>query len=169
MAIEHTLICPYHRHYADDIRALFHLSVRSIVHPRYSEQQLSAWSAAPRSAKHWHLRLTRSKAWLLLNRVDQFSSWQCIGFINVETHFSQRGYIDSLYIHPRWQRQGYALQLYRHLAMWARGQGYSHLSVDASYLSKDFFAKQGFVQVQRSYQRKLGQHIPGFYMTKHLD
>ncbi|MGH1382120.1 MAG: GNAT family N-acetyltransferase, partial [Shewanella xiamenensis] len=51
---------------------------------------------------------------------------------------------------------------------WARKQGYSQLSADASYLSRGLFIKLGFVQQQRSYQQKLGQVLPSFYMTKKL-
>lgn len=92
----------------------------------------------------------------------------CAGFINVETDFHHRGYIDSLYIHPDWQRQGLGERAYRQLELWAREQGYSQLSADASYLSRGLFIKLGFVQQQRSYQQKLGQVLPSFYMTKKL-
>jgi len=34
--------------------------------------------------------------------------------------------------------------------------------------SRGLFIKLGFVQQQRSYQQKLGQVLPSFYMTKKL-
>jgi GNAT superfamily N-acetyltransferase len=161
-------IQPYRSSYAREVSELFHLCVHSIDHSRYSQAQLAAWSAAPRSAKYWDLRLSRSKAWVMIATDAATSSQICCGFINIETHFARRGYLDSLYIHPDFQRQGLGERAYLTVEAWAKGQGYSCLSVDASFLSKGLFAKLGFAQVQRSYQQKLGQIIPGFYMTKRV-
>ncbi len=161
-------VIPYQRHYAREISELFHHCVQHIRHERYNAMQLQAWSQAPRSAKHWHLRLSRSRAWLILVTDEVSLSKICAGFINVETDFYHRGYIDSWYIHPDWQRQGLGERLYSHLEQWACEQGYSRLTTDASYLSKELFLKLGFSQEQRSYQQKRGQILPSFYMSKIL-
>ncbi|WP_372933246.1 GNAT family N-acetyltransferase [Shewanella putrefaciens] len=161
-------IQPYQPKYAQAISELFHLCVHNIKHERYSQTQLNAWSKAPRSAKHWHLRLSRSQAWIILVTSAESLSKICVGFINVETDYYHRGYIDSFYIHPDWQRQGLGERIYRELEQWAKGQGYASLSVDASYLSKGLFTQLGFVQIQRNYQQKLGQVLTSFYMTKKL-
>lgn len=159
-------IVPYQSKYARQVSELFHFCVHNIKHERYPPVLLNAWSQAPRSAKHWHLRLSRSQAWIILVTDAASFTKICVGFINVETDFHHRGDIDSLYIHPDWQRQGLGELAYRHLESWARLQKYSSLSVDASYLSKGLFTKMGFTQVQRSYQQKLGQVLPSFYMIK---
>ncbi|ESE41884.1 GNAT family N-acetyltransferase [Shewanella decolorationis] len=161
-------VIPYQRSYARAVSELFHYCVRQIQHERYNAAQLNAWSQAPRSSQHWHLRLSRSQAWIILVTDAASLSKICVGFINVETDFHHKGYIDSLYIHPDWQRQGLGERAYRQLELWAREQGYSQLSADASYLSRGLFIKLGFVQQQRSYQQKLGQVLPSFYMTKKL-
>ncbi|MFB2651750.1 GNAT family N-acetyltransferase [Shewanella seohaensis] len=161
-------VIPYQRRYARAVSELFHQCVHQIQHERYNAAQLKAWSQSPRSSQHWHLRLSRSQAWIILVTDAAGLSKICAGFINVETDFHHRGYIDSLYIHPDWQRQGLGERAYRQLELWAREQGYSQLSADASYLSRGLFIKLGFVQQQRSYQQKLGQVLPSFYMTKKL-
>lgn len=177
--VEHTLptfkqtdkqieVVAYHRRYASAVSQLFHHCVQQIQHERYNAVQLMAWSQAPRSSKHWHLRLSRSQAWIILVTDGASLTKICAGFINVETDFRHRGYIDSLYIHPDWQRQGLGELAYGQLEQWARAQGYSQLSADASYLSRGLFTKLGFIQQQRSYQQKLGQVLPSFYMTKQL-
>ncbi|NLQ22923.1 GNAT family N-acetyltransferase [Shewanella sp. S-1] len=168
MAFEQFEIQPYQSCYAREVSELFHLCVHSITHVRYSQAQLMAWSAAPRSAKHWHLRLSRSKAWVVLAIDEATASSVCCGFINVETHFPRQGYLDSLYIHPDYQGQGLGERAYLVLEAWAKAQGYVRLSLDASYLSKGLFTRMGFIQIQRSYQQKLGQVIPSFYMEKNI-
>ncbi|PMG41889.1 GNAT family N-acetyltransferase [Shewanella sp. 10N.286.52.B9] len=158
--------------FTQQVSELVHQSVRQISHRRYSQAQLAAWSTKPRSAKHWQLRLTRSQSWLMLatNKADTLASQQpkVIGVINVETHFKSRGYIDSLYIAPAYQQQGLACQLYETLEKWALSQGYAELNVDASYLSKAFFIKQGFTLIQPSYQISQQQVINSFYLSKPL-
>ncbi|MGI2125141.1 GNAT family N-acetyltransferase [Shewanella oncorhynchi] len=168
MAFEQFEIQPYQSCYAREVSELFHLCVHSITHVRYAQAQLMAWSAAPRSAKHWDLRLRRSKAWVVLAIDEATASSVCCGFINVETHFPCQGYLDSLYIHPDYQGQGLGERAYLVLEAWAKAQGYARLSLDASYLSKGLFTRMGFIQIQRSYQQKLGQVIPGFYMEKNI-
>lgn len=161
-------IVAYQRRYACAVSQLFHLCVQQIRHGRYNAAQLKAWSQAPRSSQHWHLRLSRSQAWVLLLTDGMSLTKICVGFINVEMDFHHRGYIDSLYIHPDWQQQGLGELIYRQLEQWARAQGYDQLSADASYVSRGLFTKLGFVLQQRSYQQKLGQVLPSFYMTKQL-
>ena len=161
-------VVAYQRCYASAVSQLFHHCVHQIQHERYTTAQLNAWSPSPRSSKHWHLRLSRSQAWIILVTDALSLTKICAGFINVETDFRHRGYIDSLYIHPNWQRCGLGELAIRQLEQWARKQGYSQLSADASYLSRGLFIKLGFVQQQRSYQQKLGQVLPSFYMIKKL-
>ncbi|MGL4516627.1 MAG: GNAT family N-acetyltransferase [Shewanella sp.] len=160
-------IVPFEAKYARQVSELFHLAVQQIQHERYPKALLNAWSAAPRSDKHWQLRLGRTQAWILLVK-EALGPQQCVGFINMATDFAHRGEIDSLYIHPDWQRQGLGKRAYRHLEDWAISQGYASLQVDASYLSRGLFMDMGFTQIQRSYQQKLGQILPSFYLRKML-
>ena len=178
-------IVPYSAQYAEAISQLYHDAIHGITHPRYSHEQLCAWSAHPRSKRHWHQRLSRSFARLVIDMgtegsdkpqsIGQRSSGPsrlptglCFGFINVEHDFNSRGYIDSLYIAPAYQGKGLAKALYRRVEAHGVQHGYQQLSVDASYLSRPLFEAMGFRLIQRSYQEKRGQMIPGFYLQKRL-
>ncbi|WP_144213488.1 GNAT family N-acetyltransferase [Shewanella donghaensis] len=170
-------IIPFDSTLAKQVSLLVHQSVRTISHPRYKQAQLTAWSTAPRSEKHWQYRLQRSQSWLMVDTNKLFTSNNdsstkqplVIGVINVETQFNTRGYIDSLYIAPDYQRQGVGIALYATLEHWVLKQGYRELSVDASYLSKGFFLKQGFTLIQPSYQMTKQQVINSFYLVKPLN
>lgn len=163
-------VIPYQSYYAKQISQIFHDAIHNIDEEQYSEADRLAWSAKPRSATHWDKRLTRSKCWLVVDtRVVMDERPMCCGFINVETGYYSRGYIDSLYIDPRYQGNGLAKSLYEVMEQWTRKQGYCELTLDASHQSKSLFLSYGFRVNHRSYQQKLGQVIMGFLMTKALN
>ncbi|WOT06188.1 GNAT family N-acetyltransferase [Shewanella youngdeokensis] len=162
-------IIPYQKCYARQVSQLYHLAINSIENSVYSQAEKQAWSYAPRSEYHWHKRLSRSKSWLMIDdERTQLGLPVCCGMINIETHFHSLGYIDSLYVHPDYQRQGIAAALFNQLQSWARITKVRELSVDASKLSKPLFLTHGFKQRHRSYQEKRGQIIMGFLMSKPL-
>ncbi|QIR13891.1 GNAT family N-acetyltransferase [Shewanella aestuarii] len=146
---------------ADQISQLYHQAIQQISHPRYNQSKKTAWSKAPRSKKYWQIRLRRNKTWVMINEHQQL-----IGFISVATDFTHQGYIEYLYVSPQYQQQGIASALLRTLQTWCQQQSFTQLSVDASYLSRPIFEKAGFTLCHPSYQRKLGQTLNGFLLTK---
>lgn len=158
----------YQKCFAEDIAVLVHQAISRIDCDVYSAEEKSAWSFAPRSRYHWHKRLTQSQTWLMIDVGSDSATTSCCGFINLETGYASRGYIDSLYVHPDYQGQGIAGLLYKALACWAKEQGYQMLSVDASVLSKPLFESVGFKLRHRSYQEKRGVVVMGYYMEKAL-
>ncbi len=162
-------LIPYRACYAQSVSQIFHDAIHYIDDEIYSKEQKRAWSPKPRSSYHWHKRLTRSKTWLVVDEaMIEGAHPKCCGFINVETHFNNRGYIDSLYVHPAYQHSGIGHTLYEALEVWALEQQYPSLTVDASLLSKWLFLSHGFKVQHKSYQEKLGQIFMGFLMSKAL-
>ncbi|WP_434928661.1 GNAT family N-acetyltransferase [Shewanella sp. HL-SH5] len=149
--------------HAADISHIYHQSVQAINHPRYNDAKKNAWSAAPRSTKYWLQQYKLSKAWVI---EDEFKN--VLGFIGLETTYQSRGYIDCLYVHPGYQHQGLATQLLQHAQQWATAQHYNQLSVDASYLSKPLFEKNGFVLVKSNLRVKKNQTLATFNLIKSL-
>ncbi|BAJ01340.1 GNAT family N-acetyltransferase [Shewanella violacea] len=162
-------VIPYQAAYALSVSQIFHEAIHAIDDLQYSPAHKAAWSAKPRSSYHWHKRLSRSRAWIVVDTSQIVAGRpKCCGFINLETRFYSLGYIDSLYVHPEHQGNGLARALYEGLELWAKDRGYPELSVDASILSKEVFLSYGFKVKHRSYQEKLGQVIMGFLMSKSL-
>lgn len=160
-------VIPYQAAYAQSVSQLFHDAIHAIDESQYCAADKSAWSAKPRSAYHWHKRMSQTKAWLVVDSsVISAGKPVCCGFINIETGYHSQGYIDSLYVHPAHQGQGVAKSLYEAMESWARAQGYTELTVDASRLSKSLFLSYGFKVNHKSYQEKLGQIIMGYLMSK---
>ena len=162
-------VIPYVPEYALQVSKLYHSSVQNIDETYYSALQKQAWSKAPRSAYHWNKRLNNSKSWLMVDTRHRVGScYLCIGFINVETHFNSRGYIDSLYVLPDYQGMGVASALYRELELWAIDTAVECLSVDASKLSRELFLSYGFKLHHNRYQEKCGEIFLAFYLSKQL-
>ncbi|UJF21357.1 GNAT family N-acetyltransferase [Shewanella sp. OMA3-2] len=149
--------------HAADISHIYHQSVQAISHPRYNQAKKDAWSTAPRSAKYWLQQYKHSKAWVIEGALKNV-----LGFIGLETAFPSKGYIDCLYVHPSCQHQGLASQLIQHVQQWAAAQHYAQLRVDASYLSKPLFEKNGFVLIESNLRVKKGQTLATFTLIKAL-
>lgn len=158
------LILKFDASHATSVAQLFHDAVSDIDDRFYNKSQLSAWSKAPRSGRHWLQQLKKTQAWVMLD--DR--GVEVIGFINCETGFVDRGYIEHLYIAPKYQGKGYGALLYQHLERWALANEYPELSTHASKLSKPMFEKFGFSLVGKVYQQKSAQRILGYEMQKPL-
>lgn len=152
-----------HRHYAAQIAKIYHQAVHAQAGGFYSQQQCDAWSRAPRSTKFWQLRLKAAAVWLALDNAGQ-----CIGFIQVETRFKDRGYVSCLYVEPKYQRRGIAAALIEQAIQWARAQQWPRLTTDASLQSHTIFARCGFIKRYNSYQEKCGVQFPGMLMQYNL-
>ncbi|MCG9697217.1 GNAT family N-acetyltransferase [Shewanella sp. Isolate11] len=160
-------IIPYESDYALQVSRLYHQAIQHIDIDLYTTEQKLAWSRAPRSVYHWNKRLSKSKAWLMLDTSRQLDGrFVCVGFINVESHFYRRGYIDSLYVLPEYQGNKVATLLCQQVQIWAQQAGLPRLFVDASKLSKDLFLSQGFKLQHNRYQEKCGQVFHMFYLSK---
>ncbi len=160
-------IIPFESNYASQVSQLYHQAIQHIDNGIYTLEQKQAWSRAPRSVYHWNKRLSRSKAWLMIDTSQPMGEhFTCIGFINVETHFYQRGYIDSLYVLPQYQGNNVATRLCQQVQEWAKEVQLDRLLVDASKLSKNLFLSQGFKLLHNRYQEKCGQVFQMFYLSK---
>ncbi|QSX34823.1 GNAT family N-acetyltransferase [Shewanella avicenniae] len=148
-----------HRQYIAQIAAIYHQAVHAQSGGFYSQRQCDAWSRAPRSSHFWRLQLRHSQAWLALD-----GSAQCVGFIQVESGFKDRGYVSCLYVLPRYQRRGIAAALIEQAKQWAREQQWPSLTTDASLQSHTVFSRCGFGLRHKSYQEKCGVQFLGMKM-----
>lgn len=148
-----------HRHYAKQVAHIYHQAVHAQSGGFYSRRQCDAWSRAPRSSHFWRLQLKQSQAWLAVD-----SNGDCVGFIQVESRFKERGYVSSLYVLPSHQRRGIAAALIEHAKAWAKQQGWPKLTTDASLQSHTVFARCGFIKHHNSYQEKCGVQFLGMQM-----
>ncbi|WP_102795257.1 GNAT family N-acetyltransferase [Bowmanella denitrificans] len=147
---------------AEDAKALtdiFYDAVHGPALQYYSQEQVNAWAPLPRDYPAWQARLTAKPPFVALFKQTP------VGFITLEAD----GHIDWTYTHKDYQRRGIAGALYTHLEKQARAQGIAQLYVEASYLARPFFAKQGFVQSSENQVERHGQILVNFSMYKSLE
>ncbi|WP_066042094.1 GNAT family N-acetyltransferase [Herbiconiux solani] len=78
------------------------------------------------------------------------------------------GYVDMMFVAPRFLRRGVARTLIAHGEALARGRGVSELSADVSITARLFFESQGFaVEAQQAPVRR-GVTLTNFRMRKPL-
>ena len=87
---------------------------------------------------------------------------EIIGFGSMEAG----GYLDTLYVHPHYQRQGIAQQLLNRLEAWALARGAAGLTVEASMVAQPFFRKNGYGVIRKQKHQLLDELLINFVMQK---
>ncbi len=140
------------------LAAIFAASIEELTGEDYSEAQQEAWASAADDEEKFGKRLAGE---LTLIATLQNSP---VGFASL------RGadHIDMLYVHPGAVGQGVASMLCDALEKLAGGRGAKKLTVDASDTVQGFFAKRGYVPMQRNTVTVQGEWLANTTMQKTL-
>ncbi len=120
-----------------DVITLFTRSVHEVAKRDYTSEQLNAWAPENADISAWKKRLSQETVFVFEKEN------KILGFIRLE----QNGYLDLLYVHPEFQRQGIAKNLLNHALSWAENHGISEFTSDVSITAKPFFESIGFYSV----------------------
>ena len=148
----------YKSEHIEAITDVFYEAVHAIDSSIYSDAQKNAWAPLPRDYESWAGRLMFKRPYLAMQ------GEQLMGFIELDPD----GYIDSMYTHPDFQRQGVGSALYEHLAGIAREKGLKRLRVEASLVAKPFFESKGFQVLEENQVERNGELITNFEMERFL-
>ena len=86
------------------------------------------------------------------------------GFIELR----DEGYIDCLYVHPKYQKCGLTTAFYQHVESLAIRRAYKTLTADVSKSARGFFLRNGFVLIHENQIQRGGQILSNFRMFKKL-
>ena len=139
--------------------ALFGRSVREIAARDYSSAQISAWAPQVPDWPGWSKRLSEGATFVCQRK------GQIAGFARVEDN----GYLDLLYVHPEFQRQGIARSLLEGVLAWAKSHGISRLTSDVSVTARPFFEQIGFLVVEPHVVELRGVSFHNFRMKRTVD
>jgi putative acetyltransferase len=121
------------------LAAIFVASIQELTGEDYNEAQQEAWMAAAED-EEFGKRLASDLT--LIATLDGSP----VGFASLRG----KDHIRMLYVHPAVAGQGIATMLVDALEKLAGGRGAEKLTVDASDTAEGFFAKRGYIAMQRN-------------------
>ena len=126
----------------------------------YSPEQVAAWARPEqRAPEEWHRGMVARVS------VVAVVGGSITGFSDVNA----AGYVDMMFVSPRFARRGVARALMSRLVVRARESGASELSADVSITARPFFESEGFTVVAKQHPVTAGVVMTNFRMNKRLE
>lgn len=134
---------------------LFFNTVHHVNKKDYEQAQLDAWAPdVERFIERFQVMLNRV-AWVVENNE------QIVGFGDM----TEEGYIDRLYVHKDYQRQGVARLIFSKWLDFAKVRGLKQLTTHASITAKVPFEAFGFTVMEKQIVEKNGVKFINYKMT----
>lgn len=145
----------YQAHDLNEVLALFQQTVRQVNVRDYSTAQIKAWLGTDSVTvhQHWQQRLLTTTTMVILD------GQKLIAFGNILA----TGYLDCLYVHTEYQRQGLAKWLVTTLEA---SVSVTQYTVAASITAVPFFVAQGYHVIRRQEVVRAYQVLTNFFMIK---
>lgn len=139
----------------EQIARLFYETVHAINIKDYTEQQVNVWATGNINLKQWDNSFLRHLTYVAIE--DDL----IIGFGDID----ETGYLDRLYVHKDFQRQGVATAIYNRLENEIMTK---RITVHASITAHPFFEKRGFQTVRTQEVERQGVFLKNYIMIKNL-
>lgn len=149
------VILPYQPKDAEGLATLFYNTVHHVNAGDYTMEQLEAWAPGRMDLEQWNRRFLQHRslvAWL---------GELPVGFGDMD----ETGYLDRLFVHWEYQRQGIATALCDRLEGEA---AQSRFTTHASITARPFFEKRGYRVVKEQLAKVRGARLKNFVMEKVL-
>lgn len=141
-----------------ELQKLFVDTITAICSSDYDHQQIKVWTSSVENKHRWNEIIIKQ---LVLVAQDQN---KIVGFATLDNG----NYIDLLYVHKDYQRQGIAQRLLDDIEDEARRLKQIQLTSDVSRTAKPFFAKNGFKTLKEQKNIRNGVEIINYKMVKQL-
>lgn len=136
---------------------LFARSVREIASRDYSSEQIAVWSPERPDAAAWGKRLSSGEVFVC-ERERRIA-----GFIRMEGEC-----LDLLYVHPDFQRQGVARELFERVLSWAKEKGLARMTSEVSVTARFYFERVGFEMVEPKTVERHGVSLRNYRMILNM-
>jgi putative acetyltransferase len=117
---------------------LFRNTVHAINKQHYNEVQINTWAPENIDEKKWHQRLSENYS-VVIEQNDML-----LGFGELKNH----EWIDTLYVHQDFQKQGVASLLLETLELQARKHHVMEIATEASITARSFFESKKYILVR---------------------
>lgn len=142
-----------------ELQKLFVDTITTICTADYDEQQIKVWTSGVDNKQRWDEIMTKQFV-LVAQHADKI-----IGFATLDNG----NYIDLLYVHKDYQRQGVANRLYADIEAKARRLNQIVLTSDVSKTARPFFENNGFNVSKEQIVIRKGVNLTNYKMSKMLD
>ena len=143
-----------------EIAELFYNTVHTVNAADYTEQQLDAWADGNIDLETWDRSFREHMTLVAVMPSGQENEKEQIaGFADMDS----TGYLDQLYVHKDFQRQGIASALCDRLEQAADVENFT---THASVTAKSFFEKRGYQAVREQQVEKNGILLTNYVMKK---
>ncbi len=141
-----------------ELQTLFVETIEAICKKDYLPEQIKVWTSSIEHPSRWTDRL--QKQYFLIAQIEN----KIVGYASLEG----KDYLDFLYVHKDFQRQGIADRLYNEIEVEAIRRDSVILKADVSITAKPFFTKKGFKTQFEQKNMIKNVEIINFRMTKDL-
>ena len=145
-----------------EIQKLFLDTINEICKADYNNDQIEAWTLETKNnlnQKRWQDAIT--KQFVIVAQKEG----EIVGFITLDSG----NYIDFLYVHKDYQRQGIANKLYKEIENEAKRLLQTFLTSDVSKTARPFFKKVGFEVLKEQTVMRQGVELTNYKMKKKLN
>ena len=149
----------YHPKDAQSTWELFYGTIHEINSADYTVDQLYAWAPAEIDLQEWSNRLLKNDFVVV---AEQSNFVVGIGSAN------NTGYLDLLYVHKDYQRNGIATMLVNEIESRLYSTGVDTISTDASITARPFFIKRGYTVLKKQRIACRGVYMTNFRMVKEI-
>jgi putative acetyltransferase len=152
-------IHPYGLADVADTLDIFLAAVTETAAADYTPEQIQAWAGPEaRELSTWHAAMHARNSYVAT--VDG----EPAGFSDVDA----QGYIDMMFVAPRYLRLGVARQLLAHVEAHARQGHLTELTANVSITARPFFERYGFVVKAEQHPVMAGVQLTNYAMMKSL-
>ncbi len=141
-----------------EMQRIFVDTITAVCSSDYDEQQIRVWVSGVNNTERW-IKIMAEQYVIVAEKSDKILGY---GTLNNER------YIDLLYVHKDYQKQGIAQLLLDEIIKVARQLGQTQLNSDVSKTARPFFIKNGFIQLSEQTNIREGVELINYKMTKYL-
>ncbi len=141
------------------IGLLFKESIEAIASAHYTSEQIAVWVSEYDHMETWQKRI-QNQFFLVAESSDQALTGMA--------SLAETGYLDLLYVHKDFQRQGVASRLTSKLEDQAHSWDLSAIWTEASITAKPFFEKMGYRMSHSQQKQYKEMTFTNFLMRKLL-
>lgn len=157
--MSHFILRPYLPSDCAALAALFYETVHTVNAGDYSEEQLDAWADGQVDLEAWNKSFLTHHTYVAVQKSGAAAGGRIIGFGDMD----DTGYLDRLYVHRDYLRQGVATAICDRLEEEIKRRPFvTHASITA----RPFFERRGYVVVEEQRVLRKGVCLSNYIMQK---